>query len=47
MNKILKTLTLFITTLILLIMSVPSFAFKRTETFDLSPGQKIVFDLKH
>ena len=46
MNKISKILTLFITTLILLIMSVPSFAFKRTETFDLSPGQKIVFDLK-
>lgn len=46
MNKISKTQTLFITTLILLIMSVPSFALKRTETFDLSPGKKIVIDLK-
>lgn len=46
MNKISKILTLFIATLFLLIMSVPSFASKRTETFDLSPGKKIVIDLK-
>ena len=46
MNKISKILTLFIATLFLLITAVPSFASKRTETFDLSPGKKIVFDLK-
>ena len=47
MYKTSKILTLFIAALILLMTAVPSFASEQTRTFDLEPGQKIEFDLKH
>lgn len=48
MNRISSKIHIFFISMVILLMTtVPSFASKRTETFDLSPGQKIVFDLKH